>query len=152
MSTHLRRICSVIDHLPSDLNFDVFQRSELHFAKATGISQVFGGLLSELELGALLGRTKIPCYIPQPEAASESFLGPLLLYQLQLSCPACPQYLRFPSCPKRSVLLALHHSCFSCLLCYRSAARQERLRTATLPNKRGGRRYGCHSRRCRRRL
>ena len=47
MPTHLKRICSVIDQLPSDLNFEVSQGSELQFAEASGLSQELGGLLSE---------------------------------------------------------------------------------------------------------
>jgi hypothetical protein len=31
MPTHLKRICSVIDQLPPDLNFEVSQGSELQF-------------------------------------------------------------------------------------------------------------------------
>jgi hypothetical protein len=45
--THLKRICSVIDQLPCDLNFEVSQGSELQFAEASGLSQELGGLLSE---------------------------------------------------------------------------------------------------------
>ena len=44
MPTHLRRICSIIDQLPSDLNFEV---PELHSAEASGLSQGLSGLLSE---------------------------------------------------------------------------------------------------------
>jgi hypothetical protein len=47
MPTHLKRICSVIDQLPRDLNFEVSQGSELQFAEASGLSQELGGLLSE---------------------------------------------------------------------------------------------------------
>lgn len=47
MPTHLKRICSVIDQLPPDLNFEVSQRSELQFTEASGLSQELGGLLSK---------------------------------------------------------------------------------------------------------
>jgi hypothetical protein len=47
MPTHLKRICSVIDQLPPDLNFEVSQGSELQFAEASGLSQELNGLLSE---------------------------------------------------------------------------------------------------------
>jgi hypothetical protein len=47
MPTHLQRICSVIDQLPPDLNFEVSQGSELQFAEASGLSQELSGLLSE---------------------------------------------------------------------------------------------------------
>jgi hypothetical protein len=38
MPTHFKRICSVIDKLPPDINFEV---SELQFSEASGLSQVF---------------------------------------------------------------------------------------------------------------
>ncbi len=47
MPTHLQRICSIIDQLPPDLNFEVSQGSELQFAEASGLSQELSGLLSE---------------------------------------------------------------------------------------------------------
>lgn len=47
MPAHLKRICSVIDQLPPDLNFEVSLRSELQFTEASGLSQELGGLLSE---------------------------------------------------------------------------------------------------------
>ena len=46
MPTHLKRICSVVDQLPPDLNFEVSQGSELQFTEPTGLSQELGGLLS----------------------------------------------------------------------------------------------------------
>ena len=46
MPTHLKRICSVIDQLPPDLDFEVSQGSELQFAEASGLSQELGGLFS----------------------------------------------------------------------------------------------------------
>ena len=46
MPTHLKRLCSLIDQLPSDLNFEVSQESELRFSEASGLSQEMGGLLS----------------------------------------------------------------------------------------------------------
>ena len=46
MPTHLKRICSAIDQLPPDLNFEVSQGSELQFTEASGLSQELGGLLS----------------------------------------------------------------------------------------------------------
>ncbi|KAL8905098.1 MAG: hypothetical protein Q9207_002839 [Kuettlingeria erythrocarpa] len=47
MPIHLKRICSVIDQLPPDLDFKVSQGSELQFTEASGLSQELGGLLSE---------------------------------------------------------------------------------------------------------
>jgi hypothetical protein len=47
MPTHLKRICSVVDELPLGLDFEVSQESELQFNDATGLSQEFGGLLSQ---------------------------------------------------------------------------------------------------------
>ena len=44
---HFKRICSAIDQLPVDLNFDVSPGSELQFAGASGLSQELGSLLSE---------------------------------------------------------------------------------------------------------
>ncbi|KAL2044544.1 hypothetical protein ABVK25_012397 [Lepraria finkii] len=39
MPTHFTRLCSVIDALPADLNFELSQQSELHFSEQTGLSQ-----------------------------------------------------------------------------------------------------------------
>jgi Fatty acid desaturase len=39
MPTHFKRICSVIDALPADVNFELSQQSELHFSEQTGLSQ-----------------------------------------------------------------------------------------------------------------
>ena len=39
MPTHFTRLCSVIDALPPDLNFELSQQSELHFSEQTGLSQ-----------------------------------------------------------------------------------------------------------------
>jgi hypothetical protein len=47
MPTHLKRICSVIDQLPPNLDFEVSQESDLQFAEVSGLSQELGGLLSE---------------------------------------------------------------------------------------------------------
>lgn len=47
MPTHLKRLCSVIDQLPPNLNFKVSQGSELQFTEASGLSQGLGDLLSE---------------------------------------------------------------------------------------------------------
>lgn len=47
MPTHLKRICSAIDQLPPNLNFEVSEGSELQFTEASGLSQELGGLLSE---------------------------------------------------------------------------------------------------------
>ena len=47
MPTYLKRICSVIDQLPFDLNFEVSQGSELQFTEALGLSQELGNLFSE---------------------------------------------------------------------------------------------------------
>ena len=39
MPTHFERLCSVIDTLPADLNFELSQQSELRFSESTGLSQ-----------------------------------------------------------------------------------------------------------------
>jgi hypothetical protein len=39
MPTHFTRICSVIDALPADLDFELSQQSEIHFSEQTGLSQ-----------------------------------------------------------------------------------------------------------------
>jgi len=39
MPTHFKRICSVIDELPPDVNFELSQQSELEFPEASGLSQ-----------------------------------------------------------------------------------------------------------------
>ncbi|EXJ79029.1 hypothetical protein A1O3_08530 [Capronia epimyces CBS 606.96] len=39
MPTHFKRLCSVIDALPPNLNFELSQQSELHFSEQTGLSQ-----------------------------------------------------------------------------------------------------------------
>ncbi|KAI4133030.1 MAG: hypothetical protein LQ347_002335 [Umbilicaria vellea] len=43
MPTHFKRICSVIDELPSDVNFELSQQSELEFPEASGLSQELEG-------------------------------------------------------------------------------------------------------------
>ena len=47
MPTHLKRICSVIDQLPSNIDFGVSQGSELQFAETSGPSQNTDRLSSE---------------------------------------------------------------------------------------------------------
>ena len=39
MPSHFKRLCSVIDALPTGINFDVSQHSELGFSEQTGLSQ-----------------------------------------------------------------------------------------------------------------
>ena len=43
MPTHFKRICSVVDELPSDINFELSQQSELEFPEASGLSQELHG-------------------------------------------------------------------------------------------------------------
>ena len=43
MPTHFKRICSVIDELPRDVNFELSQQSELEFPEASGLSQELEG-------------------------------------------------------------------------------------------------------------
>lgn len=43
MPDHFKRICSAIEDLPSDVNFDVSQESELQFSSQTGLSQELEG-------------------------------------------------------------------------------------------------------------
>lgn len=47
MPNHLKRICSVIDQLPPNLDFQVFQGPGLQSVEACGLPQDMGGLLSE---------------------------------------------------------------------------------------------------------
>lgn len=47
MPTHLKRICSAVDQLPSSLNFQVSEGSEVQSEAATGLSQDMGSLLSD---------------------------------------------------------------------------------------------------------
>ena len=47
MPTHFTRLCSVIDALPADLNFELSRQSELHFSEQTGISQDLSALNTE---------------------------------------------------------------------------------------------------------
>lgn len=47
MPIHLKLICSVIDQLPPDINFEVLQGSEFQPTEASGLSQEFGNLLPE---------------------------------------------------------------------------------------------------------
>jgi hypothetical protein len=47
MPSHFKRLCSVIDMLPADLNFDLSQQSELHFSEQTGLSQDLPALNTE---------------------------------------------------------------------------------------------------------
>ncbi len=47
MPTHLERICSAVDQLPSSLNFQVSEGSEVQSEAATGLSQDMGSLLSD---------------------------------------------------------------------------------------------------------
>ena len=39
MPTHFTRLCSIIDALPVDINFELSQQSELQFSEQTGLSQ-----------------------------------------------------------------------------------------------------------------
>lgn len=52
MPTHLKRICSVIDKLPSDINFEV---SELPSSEASGLSQQSLSQTSNLDTTSLVG-------------------------------------------------------------------------------------------------
>lgn len=47
MPTHLKRICSAIDQLPSSLDFEVSERPEVQPGAATSLSHGMGSLLSE---------------------------------------------------------------------------------------------------------
>ena len=42
MPTHFKRICSIVDELPSDLDFELSQQSELQFPEESGLSQELG--------------------------------------------------------------------------------------------------------------
>ncbi|KAL8722333.1 MAG: hypothetical protein Q9225_001181 [Loekoesia sp. 1 TL-2023] len=43
MPTHLKRICSIIDKLPSDISFELSQQSELQFSEESGLAQELEG-------------------------------------------------------------------------------------------------------------
>ena len=43
MPTHFERLCSVIDTLPADLDFELSQQSELQFPEISGLSQELEG-------------------------------------------------------------------------------------------------------------
>jgi len=43
MPTHFKRICSVIDELPTDLDFELSQQSELQFPEESRLSQELEG-------------------------------------------------------------------------------------------------------------
>ncbi|KAI4109743.1 MAG: hypothetical protein LQ345_007062, partial [Seirophora villosa] len=47
MPIHLKRICSVIDQLPPNINFELSQGSELQCTEASMLSEEMGGLLSK---------------------------------------------------------------------------------------------------------
>jgi len=51
MPTHLKRVCSAIDDLPSDLDFDVSQQSELRFEETPDL-QLSQEVQSSQQLGA----------------------------------------------------------------------------------------------------
>jgi hypothetical protein len=74
MPMHLKRICSAIDQLPPDVDFEVSRGSELQFTDASGLSKELGSLLSgpsnvesasrasedDSELAPILPRTDTP--------------------------------------------------------------------------------------------
>ena len=68
MPTHFKRICSVIDELPSDVNFELSQQSELEFPEASGLSQ-------ELESHHLLQQSTTDSTSQLEELDSQSSLG-----------------------------------------------------------------------------
>jgi hypothetical protein len=39
MPTHFKKLCSAVDALPTDVNFELSQQSELNFSEQTGLSQ-----------------------------------------------------------------------------------------------------------------
>ncbi|KAL8959448.1 MAG: hypothetical protein Q9193_003690, partial [Seirophora villosa] len=57
MPIHLKRICSVIDQLPPNINFELSQGSELQFTEASMLSQEMGGLLSKESDGGCASRS-----------------------------------------------------------------------------------------------
>ncbi len=70
MPTHYKCICSVIDQLPRDLNFEISQGSELLFTEALGVSQEVGDLLlgqSNVESASRTGQddSELVLVIPQ---------------------------------------------------------------------------------------
>lgn len=62
MLIYLKRICSVIDKLPYDINFDV---SELRSSEASGLSLVFEdqslSQLSNPDTTSLVGNNELKC-------------------------------------------------------------------------------------------
>lgn len=67
MPIHLKRICSVIDQVPPDLNFEVSQGSELSFTEASGLSQEVGGILLGVESASQTGQedSELAPIVPQ---------------------------------------------------------------------------------------
>ncbi|KIV97455.1 hypothetical protein PV10_01206 [Exophiala mesophila] len=47
MPTHLKRICSAVDQIPSNLDFEVSDKPGAHPEEATGLSQDMGSLLAD---------------------------------------------------------------------------------------------------------
>jgi hypothetical protein len=68
MPTHFKRICSVIDDLPSDTDFELSQQSELLFPEASGLSQ-------ELESHHLSQQSNVDSASLLEEHDSQSSLG-----------------------------------------------------------------------------
>lgn len=75
MPTHLKRICSVIDKLPPNVDFEVAQGSEIQFPEASGPSQKLCGLLSEssnVDSGASQDDSELVPIIPQMDTPDTS--------------------------------------------------------------------------------
>ena len=68
--SHFKRICSVIDALPADVNFEVSRQSELHFSGRTGLSQ-------DLASYGSLGSTTHPASRTQDDDGQLQRLDPL---------------------------------------------------------------------------
>ena len=68
MPIHFKRICSVIDELPSDIDFELSQQSELQFPESSGLSQ-------DLESHHLLQQSNVDSASLLEENDSQSKLG-----------------------------------------------------------------------------
>lgn len=75
MPTHLKCICSVIDKLPPNVDFEVAQGSELQFPGASGLSRKLSGVLSEpsiVDSGASQDDRELVPIIPQMDTPDTS--------------------------------------------------------------------------------
>ena len=69
MPTYFKRICSVINELPPDLDFEISQQSELEFLEGSGLSQELEGHLSQsnADSASLLGEHNSQSNLADPQ-------------------------------------------------------------------------------------